>query len=170
MKKFTLWVLVLAMTVAACGSGVGDTSQDAGRRSTTTIGSSATTDAPSVDDPGTTVAEPPGVPRADPVKPPVDKGPFTLETAEVLVMESYPIQVTVVVDGSIPTPCDSAGWKVEIVDDEVLVEVYSIPLNDPAVSCIAQVEDVEVTVPLGSFQNGVYTVIVNGETVGSFEA
>jgi len=166
-------IAVLAIGSAACGSGVGDTDRttDAGQSPTTVV--DTTDSAVSPGDgaaPGTTVAEPPGVPRADPVNPPVEKGPFFLDSADVLVMESYPIQVTVVVDGSIPTPCDSAGWKVEIVGDEILVEVYSIPLNDPAASCIAQVEDVAVTVPLGSFQAGAYTVIVNGETVGSFEA
>ena len=166
-------IAVLAIGAAACGSGVGDIdpSTDAGQSATTLVDTADSTVSPDNGAaPGSTVAEPPGVPRADPVKPPVEKGVFTLSSADVLVMESYPIQVTVVVDGTIPTPCDSAGWKVEIVGDEILVEVYSIPLNDPAVSCIAQVEDVAVTVPLGSFQDGAYTVIVNGETVGSFEA
>lgn len=167
MKRLVL-PLALTLLIGACASGTADTVPPVVPDTNVTNERPDVTEVP--DGGSSTVTDPPGVPRADPVQPPVEKGPFNVDRVDIMVMESFPIQVAVEIYGTIPTPCDMTGWKVDLVGDEIFIDVFSIPLNDPAASCVAVTEDVDVRVPLGSFESGSYTVYVNGDEYGDFEA
>jgi hypothetical protein len=93
-----------------------------------------------------------------------------LESSEILVMESFPVQVNVILRGSLPDPCH----ELRVVpsepdrDNNIELEVYS--LADPSVACITVIEPFEATISLGSFPQGTYTIEVNGEVLGEFDA
>jgi len=89
---------------------------------------------------------------SDPVRSNID-----LDSAELLTMESYPLQFTLVLKGSLPTPCD-----------QLQVDVYSTP--NPNEICIQVPEPFEVNHPLGSFPTGRYTLWLNGEMIAEFQS
>lgn len=93
-----------------------------------------------------------------------------LKASQILVMESMPVQVNVTLKGDLPTPCHEL--RVVPVTDEankrVDLEVYTlVPLSS---ACIDVLQPFEVTVELGSFSGGTYSVYANGEELGEFDA
>jgi hypothetical protein len=91
-----------------------------------------------------------------------------MENSDLLIMESYPIQVSAVLDGSLSDPCHQLRVVVNPADAEnqINLEVYSV--FDPGVACMTVIEPFNATIPLGSYPDGEYTVMVNGESLGSF--
>ena len=93
-----------------------------------------------------------------------------LEASDIIVMESFPVQVNVILRGSLPDPCH----ELRVVpsepdaDKNINLEVYS--LVDASQSCITVIEPFEATISLGSFSQGTYTILVNGEVLGEFDA
>jgi hypothetical protein len=49
-----------------------------------------------------------------------------------------------------------------------MLRVYSV--INPAETCIQVIEPFEANIMLGSFETGHYTVLVNGEMAGEFDA
>jgi hypothetical protein len=98
----------------------------------------------------------------------LQRGQAFLDDSEVLLMESFPVQVMLVLRGSLPTPCHQL--RVDIappgVQNRVAVEVYSVV--DPSAVCVQMLEPFEARVNLGSFPSGDYTVVVNGEDAAEF--
>jgi hypothetical protein len=94
---------------------------------------------------------------------------LNLEASEIVIMESFPVQVNVILRGSLPDPCHI----LRIVppdpdrDNKIDLEVYS--LVDPSQACITVIEPFEATVSLGSFSTGTYTILVNGVVLGEFD-
>jgi inhibitor of cysteine peptidase len=107
--------------------------------------------------------------------PPPDEGAMIrdvimINSADVLVMESFPVQVSVALAGDLPTPCHffRAAVSAPNADNEIHLDVYSeIPLGN---TCIAVLEPFEesVSLDLEGLADGDYTVWVNGEQVGEF--
>jgi hypothetical protein len=91
------------------------------------------------------------------------RGPVYLRETQIYVLESYPMQVRLQLKGDLPTPCHQLRAVVLDPDsqDRINVELYS--LVEPDLSCIQVLEPFDVTVSLGSFTGGSYTVWVNGE-------
>ena len=98
------------------------------------------------------------------------RGEVYINEAQVLILESYPVQIMLNVKGELATPCDML--RVEVAspndDNEIHVEMYSEV--DFLVSCIAKTEPFEenVSVPMAGAADGDYTVWLNGEKVGEF--
>lgn len=92
------------------------------------------------------------------------------DSAELLIMESYPPQFMLVLQGSLPTPCNQLRVNVSPpdTDNKIVVDVYS--LRDPSLMCMEVIQPFSENVPLGSFPAGKYTVWVNGEKVAEFDA
>lgn len=88
--------------------------------------------------------------------------------AQVLILESFPIQIRLSVTGDLPTPCHIPVWEVE--DDGATIAVTLESAADPDEACTQVLEPFEVTIDLGSFSEGSRTVTLNGETVGEFSA
>ncbi len=97
------------------------------------------------------------------------QGPFYLDETELVILESYPYQVRMILRGSLPTPCATLNWEVEPPDGEgnIAVEVHS--LQDPNLACIQILHPVEEIIPLGSFTEGEFSVWLNGELVEEFD-
>lgn len=93
-----------------------------------------------------------------------------LESSGIIIMESDPVQINVILRGSLPTPCH----KLRVIpsepdgDKNINLEVYS--LTDPSMACITVIQPFEATISLGSFSEGTYNILVNGEVLGTFDA
>lgn len=92
-----------------------------------------------------------------------------VDNAQLLILESYPIQVNLQIKGSLPTPCHILRVAISPPDKEnhIAISVYS--LVDPAVVCIQVLQEFETSVPLGAYPYGHYLVYVNDMLVGEFD-
>ena len=97
-------------------------------------------------------------------------GPVYLDSADLLTLESYPLQFVLALTGNLPTPCHQLRLDVQPPDGENRIEVRVYSVADPDEVCIQVLEPFEVSLPLGSFPAGHYTLIVNGENVAEFDA
>jgi hypothetical protein len=99
-----------------------------------------------------------------------DKVFLDLENSSLLVMESYPIQVSATLNGSLSDPCHQLRVVITPANkqNQINLEVYSV--YDPNMACITVIQPFSANIPLGSFKDGHYSVTVNGEMVGEFDA
>jgi hypothetical protein len=99
------------------------------------------------------------------------RGNVYLDSAQLLVLESYPPQYRLALTGSLPDPCHSLRVQPAAPDAEnrILVDVYA--LADPSAVCIQMLKPFTVSVPLvvDGLPAGHYTVWVDGEKVGEFD-
>ena len=93
-----------------------------------------------------------------------EEGPVYVDSTDLLYLESFPVQVRLVVTGSLPTPCHEAAWEVEQASDGISVRLWSV--SDPGAVCADVLEPFEVSIPLGSFDGANLPVTLNGEPVG----
>lgn len=88
----------------------------------------------------------------------------------LLIRESYPPQISLSINGDLPTPCHELRAEIASPDpdNKIMVEVYSVV--DPTVACAQVLEPFEEFVDLGTFPSGHYSVWVNGELAGEFDS
>jgi len=90
-----------------------------------------------------------------------------VESIEILILESFPVQVHVLVKGSLPDGCtevDQINQRSDLENDTFWVEITTVrPTN---VECTTEVVPFEETIPLDVYglSAGVYTVDVNSVT------
>lgn len=96
------------------------------------------------------------------------RGPVFIDQAELLIRESFPVQVDLHLRGSLPTPCATLRWSVGEPDEQGRIEVEAYSSQDAALACIQVLQEFEESIPLGAFSTGSYTVWLNGEEVGDF--
>ena len=100
----------------------------------------------------------------------LQRGEVFLEMADskIMSLESYPLQVNLVLKGNLPTPCHMLRVVITPADAEkrLQVEVYSVV--DPNKVCTQVLEPFEATIPLGSYASGKYSVYINGKLLGEF--
>ena len=98
------------------------------------------------------------------------RGNVFIDKSELLVMESDPIQIALVLKGALPTPCNQLRVVASPPDEQnrIQVDVYSV--IDPTQICIQVLEPLDTNVGLGSFPAEHYSVWVNGEKIGEFDA
>ncbi|MDH3944275.1 MAG: hypothetical protein OEV06_09310 [Anaerolineae bacterium] len=100
------------------------------------------------------------------------RGNAFINETDLLIMESYPIQVSLLVLGELPTPCNRLAYDIDPPDEEnqIHIEIYS--LYEPETICIQVIEPFEENISISSLDTpldeGLYTVWVNGEKVGEF--
>ncbi|HJS20203.1 MAG TPA: hypothetical protein VJ785_15760 [Anaerolineales bacterium] len=89
-----------------------------------------------------------------------------IDSQDILILESFPPQYQLHVTGSLPTPCHHLRAVVEEPNEQnqIQVEIYSVV--DPNRVCTQVLSPFEVSLPLGSYSSGSYTVILNGEEMG----
>ena len=97
-------------------------------------------------------------------------GNVYIDRSELLIMESYPVQIALVLQGSLPTPCNQLRVIAKPPDKQnrIQVDVYSVV--DPELICVQVLEPFEANSGLGSFPPGHYSVWVNGEMIGEFDS
>ena len=100
----------------------------------------------------------------------LSSGNVYLDSTDLLILESYPIQVNLYLSGTLPTPCNHLRVVVPETDadNRIYIEVYSV--TDPNAMCIQVLEPFDTTISLGSFPSGHYEVYVNGELIGEFDS
>jgi hypothetical protein len=96
------------------------------------------------------------------------RGPATVSEWELLIMESYPLQIRLNIKGNVPTPCHHLRATVHEPDAQNRIEVEVFSLSEPDVVCIQVLQAFESSISLGPYPDGSYTVWVNGEKVGEF--
>lgn len=97
------------------------------------------------------------------------RGEAFVESAEVILLESFPVQVNLAVKGTLPTPCHLLRAEVGEPDETGRIDVELYSLTEPGVVCIQMLQPFDTTIPLGSYPSGSYKVYVNGEEVGEFD-
>jgi hypothetical protein len=103
---------------------------------------------------------------------PVDaeqRGNVFLDSTEIVLMESYPVQVKLYVVGNLPTPCHELRTDVLPPDEENKIHVDIYSLTSPDAVCSQVLEPFDAEILLGDFTEGKYTVIVNDVDIGEFE-
>jgi hypothetical protein len=113
------------------------------------------------------------LPPASPLEPLPDeasmsRGEVSISSQELLIMESYPLQVALLIKGTLPTPCHKLRVEVSEPDIQNIIAVEAYSLVDPNQNCIQVLEPFDENIPLGSYPDGSYTVTLNGEEVGEF--
>lgn len=98
------------------------------------------------------------------------RGAVYLDSADVLVMESYPVQIAVLLKGSLPTPCHELRVAVNEPDEanRIRLEVYSV--SDPNAVCAQMLKSFEQSVYLGSYPAGHYTIWIDERQIGEFDS
>jgi hypothetical protein len=104
------------------------------------------------------------VAATEPSTPGTPGDPVYVDSTDIRYLESFPVQVHLVVRGSLPTPCHEAAWDVQAGADGIDVTLWST--TEPGAICVDVLEPVEVSIPLGSFEAADLPVSLNGEPVG----
>ncbi len=99
-----------------------------------------------------------------------EKGPVYISSAELLIMESFPVQVRLQISGDLPTPCHSFQAEVSEPDAQNRIDVTAYSLYNPNLMCaqVLQPFDESVSTPISGQADGTYSVYLNGEFVGEF--
>lgn len=97
-------------------------------------------------------------------------GAVYVDSADLLIMESYPVQVRLWVTGNLPTPCHSFEAQVAAADAQNRIYVTAYSAADPAAMCAQVLQPFEegIAIPMESAADGTYSVWLNGELVGEF--
>ena len=90
------------------------------------------------------------------------------DSTEIIVMESFPMQVELIIQGDLPTPCHELRWVIQDPDENkaIHVEVYSE--IDTSLKCAQMLESFRERIPLGDFEQTGYSVWINEYEVGGF--
>ena len=153
-------VLLALMLLAACAPSASDPNQSVGSDDPD---QSVITDAPT-----------PPIKFDNTIPRPQDKDLLQqnafITSTDLLTMESFPLQFTLVINGELPTPCNHLRVNVNPPDKEnkILVDVYSVVAPDTM--CTEVIQPFSENVPLGSFPAGHYTIWINGAKVAEFDA
>jgi hypothetical protein len=152
MKHF-IFILIFAVLLTACGPAVSPDSPIS---------------EPPLNSPKASMNNNPYAPQAGDLA--LTRGNLYLDSADVLVMESYPVQIAVNLKGNLPTPCNHLRAVIGVpdADKNIKIELYSV--IDPNTMCTEVLEPFDVTLSLGSFPTGHYTVLINDEKVGDFDS
>jgi hypothetical protein len=97
-------------------------------------------------------------------------GNVYIDRADLLTLESYPLQFTLSVSGNLPDPCHHLRVSVSAPDSENRIDVQVYSLANPETMCIQVLEPFDVNIPLGSFPTGEYELYLNGEKVAEFQS
>ncbi len=91
-----------------------------------------------------------------------------LDSAGVRNLDSDPATFVLDLKGNLPSPCNQLRVQVPPpnAQNQILVEAYSV--INPGEMCITIIQPFDLSVMLGKFPGGHYTVWVNGKQVGEF--
>jgi hypothetical protein len=154
MKKTALLFTSLAYILTACALGTPSTSDP----------SYPNPSYPNSSTPQT--SDPNSIPLGDGLM----RSEVYLDSAELLTLESYPLQFMLVVTGNLPTPCHMLDFTINPPDSDNKLDVDVYSTSNPDEMCIQVLKPFEVNIPLGSFPAGKYTLWVNGRMVAEFQA
>jgi inhibitor of cysteine peptidase len=110
--------------------------------------------------------------RPTPGGKPDEVGPVFIDSSDLLIMESYPVQVSLHVTGNLPTPCHSFHYSYVIgtTNDANRIDVSVWSESDTSRMCTQVLEPFDESIPIdmSGAADGTYSVYMNGELVGNF--
>lgn len=167
MKRFTL-LLTITLLIGAC-TQVPMPDPSPVPDPTETLSPDAPVTSPPED--GSTPPESPEMPFApQPGDADLSRGQVFLNETDLLIRESFPPQIALILRGDLPTPCHELRADIQEPDSENKINVEAYSVVDPDQVCIQVLEPFEANIELGTFPSGHYTVWVNGEQVGEFDS
>lgn len=156
--KVLILVVMAALLAAACTPAATPTDEPADPPPDTAVTSPASSEPPAL---------PSYAPR--PGDSNFERNPIFIGEAGIILRESFPVQVALVLSGELPTPCHQFRAIVNPPDDENKIQVEAYTLVNPQLNCIQVLKPFQEMVELGTFPGGHYTVWVNEMFVGEFD-
>ena len=92
-----------------------------------------------------------------------DAEPIKIESATLLVFESFPMRVSLALRGELPSACHALVWEVSGPNDKNIIEVTTYAESQGEKFCIQILAPFEVQIPLGNFTELEFRVRLNGE-------
>lgn len=92
----------------------------------------------------------------------VGESPLYIDEIDVLVAESFPVQLFLHVIGNAPTPCHQVAYSIETDGDHIEVQLTTVAADG---MCAQVLQPVDVSVPLGSAHLPVTVTVNDGEFV-----
>jgi hypothetical protein len=183
-RKYILLLLLLALLVTACNTSTptatvsepGSPLPDEHSPYPVPLDQASSDTTPWYPAPGTPGAPAPGMVMTTGFEPQPGDASLTrgevfleLDSSQLIIMESLPIQVTAVIIGNLPDPCHRLRVAVTAADadNRVNLEVYS--LVDSAEACTTVLQPFAASIPLGTYSGGQFSVYINGELLGEFD-
>ena len=99
-----------------------------------------------------------------------DQAFLEVENSRVVIQESMPAQVSVIINGSLSDPCHQLRVVVTPANPQNEINLDAYSLFNPDQACITVIKGFSATIPIGSYAGGHYTVFVNGALVGEFDS
>jgi len=90
--------------------------------------------------------------------------------SRLLVSATRPVQVQAVLTGNLPDACHVLRVAIGPTSTTRSINISVYSLFKAGSACAAVLQPFSVTVPLGSFSSGTYSVFVNGTLLGTFSA
>jgi len=134
-RRATLLILLLTVLAPACGD-----------------------DTP----PGSIVDDSTTVPGTSEPRTRTEPGVAWVDSVDLLLLESYPVQLVAVVKGTLPTPCHDLAWLVAGPDADGRVTPEISSRLDRKDTCAQTRVRFEVSSPVGSLTRGEYPPAVDG--------
>lgn len=99
------------------------------------------------------------------------RGEVFIDEFDLRVLESYPPQYQLSLQGMLPTPCHKLRIQVWPPDEQkrIVIEAYSLVNPDPNLVCIQVIEPFRANVALEVQASGHYTVWLNGQQIGEID-
>lgn len=118
----------------------------------------------------TPIAGAPTETAMSPLPPGFEEGPVFINSSDLLIAESYPVQVHLHISGDLPTPCHRfrADVAAPNLENQIQVTAYSVVNPDMMCAQVLQPFDENVSIPMDGAADGNYSVWLNGELVGEF--
>jgi hypothetical protein len=97
------------------------------------------------------------------------RGNVYISEASLIIRESFPPQISLILKGELPTPCNQIRAEIHPPDAQNKINVDAYSVVDPNLVCTQVLEPFEESVDLGTYPTGHYTVWVNGQMAGEFD-
>ncbi len=97
-----------------------------------------------------------------------DKVFIDMAKSHLIVSTGLPVKVSAFLTGYLPDPCHVLRVVVGSASTSSNISIQAYSLFKSGVACATVLQPFSVTVSLGSFSSGQYTVLVNGLKLGSF--
>ena len=101
-------------------------------------------------------------------EPGFERSYVTPAATDLILLESFPVQVQLAVEGELPDPCSRLGWYVKPGEDQGRIEVVLYADRDIAAACVEVVAPYSHVIPVGAFGRGSYGIFLNDELVEEF--
>ena len=92
----------------------------------------------------------------------------TVDKVEIIILESFPVQVNVSVNGNLPNPCTTISRVTKYrLDQTFYIRIFTKAIEG---ACIQMLVPFQKNIPLEveGLSEGTYYVNVNGKSLGSF--